>query len=247
MNKVVKFIRDNYIAFVVYAFVGWIYEETWFLLVEKEVVNRGALVGPYLPIYGFGMLILLLILHKYKAKKHKLSDMINGNIAVLSLTAFLFITFIEYTTHPKILSVVEFFSRFWIPFVIVIVAALVARYLVVDKSKLKKIKNIDVTPIVVCLIIFIVTTLIEYVSHYVMDVYFNTKLWTYPHDFLNINARVNFDASRNFALGGTALLYFIQPLIDKLTKKKNSKPINIAVIVIAIIMFIDVIYSFFIK
>ncbi len=34
MNKVVKFIRDNYIAFVVYAFVGWIYEVTWFLVVR---------------------------------------------------------------------------------------------------------------------------------------------------------------------------------------------------------------------
>ncbi len=247
MNKVVKFIRDNYIAFVVYAFIGWLYEEAWFLFVEKEVVNRGALVGPYLPIYGFGMLILLLILNKYKAKKHKLSDELNGNIAVISLVTFIVITVIEYTT-PKAenYNVLTFFGRYWLVILLPVIISLIARYLIVHKTKLKKIKNIDVTPIIVCLIIWIVTTLIEYVSHYVIDVYFGKELWNYAHDFLNINARVNFDASRNFAIGGAALLYFVPPLINKITKSKN-KYVNIIVILVAIIMFIDVIYSFLIK
>ncbi len=246
MNKILKFIRDNYIAFVVYAFVGWVYEETWFLLVEHEVVNRGALVGPYLPIYGFGMLILLFLLTGYMKKKHKLSDPVNGNIATLALTAFLFITFIEYTTSPKIYSIVTFFGRYYLPFIITLILAILIRFLIVKKTKWNKIKNIDITPIVVCLLIFIITTLIEYVSHYVIDVYFGKELWNYSHDFLNINRRVNFDASRNFALGGAALIYFIQPLINKLTKGKK-KWLNIVTIIVGIIMFIDVIYSFFIK
>ena len=246
MNKIVKFIRDNYIAFVVYAFVGWVYEVTWFLVVRHEFVNRGVLFGPYLPIYGFGMLILLLILSKYKSKKHKLSDNINGNIAVISLVTFIFITVVEYTTVPKIRSVPEFFSKYWAGLVIILILSLVIRYLIVYKTKMKKIKNIDVTPIVVCLIIFIVTTVIEFVSHYVIDVYFGKELWNYCHDFLNIDCRVNFDASRNFALGGTALLYFIQPLINKITKSKN-KYVNIIVILVAILMAIDAIYSFLIK
>ena len=92
MNKIIKFLRDNYITFVVYAFIGWIYEVSWFLIMRHEFVNRGALFGPYLPIYGFGMLILLIILGKYMKKKHKLSDKLNGNIAVISLTTFIYIT-----------------------------------------------------------------------------------------------------------------------------------------------------------
>ena len=245
MNSIVKFIRDDYIAFVVYAFVGWVYEVTWFLVVKHEFVNRGALFGPYLPIYGFGMLLLLLILHKYMAKKHKLKHLVNGNIATWTLTTFFFITFIEYTTSPKILSVTEFASRYWIPYLITIAVAFFLRYIIVCKTK-SKIRNIDITWINVCLVIFIVTTLLEYVSHYVILTYFNKELWNYCSDFLNINCRVNFDASRNFALGGCALIYLVQPLINKITKHKKGV-VNIITIIIAILMFIDVIYSFFLK
>ena len=243
MNKIVKFIRDNYITFTVYAVIGWIYEVTWLLVMGRGFENRGVLFGPYLPIYGFGMLILLLILKKYKSNKHKLSDSVNGLIATWSLSTFIFITVIEYTTSPKILSVTEFFKRFWISYLIVIGLSLVLRYILVNKTKLK---NMNITWINVCLIIFIVTTLIEYASHYVIDTYFGKILWDYKDDFLNINARVNFDASRNFALGGAALLYFVQPFIDKITKHKKGI-VNVITIIIAILMLIDAIYSFILK
>ena len=76
-----------------------------------------------------------------------------------------------------------------------------------------------------------------------MDVYFHTILWDYSQDFLNLNARVNFDASRNFAIGGTALLYLIEPVITKVTNSKR-KEINVITIMIAILMFIDILFSF---
>jgi uncharacterized membrane protein len=64
-------------------------------------------------------------------------------------------------------------------------------------------------------------------------------LWNYSKDFLNINKRVNWDASRNFAIGGTFLLYTIQPLIEKVLKKiKANKKITIACI-IGVIMLLD--------
>ena len=79
-----------------------------------------------------------------------------------------------------------------------------------------------------------------------MDVHFNTILWDYSKDFLNLNARVNFDASRNFAIGGTALIYLVEPLILKITKSEK-KTVNYITIIIGIIMLIDVIFSFIIK
>ena len=37
-------------------------------LVEKRLVNRGFLFGPYCPIYGFGALILIILLRNVKGK-----------------------------------------------------------------------------------------------------------------------------------------------------------------------------------
>ena len=246
MNNVVKFIRDNYIRFVVYGFVGWLYEVLWYIIVRHEFVNRGVLFGPYLPIYGFGMLILILLLSKYKSKKHPLKDILNGNVAITALVSFIYITIVEYTSKTKIYRIDSFASDYGLGLLITIVVALLIRYLIVNIKKNKKISNINITPIVIFLLIFIITTVIEYVSHYVMDVHFNTILWDYSKDFLNLNARVNFDASRNFAIGGTALIYLVEPLILKITKSKKNI-VNYITIIIGIIMFIDVIYSFILK
>ena len=244
MNKVVNFFRDNYIRFVIYGFIGWLYEVLWFIIVRHEFVNRGVLFGPCLPIYGFGMLILIFLLSKYKSKKHLLKNTLSGNIAVSSLAAFIYITVIEYTTVPKIHRIDEFASRFGIGLLITIIVALLIRYFIV--KKFKKISNIDITFIVVFLLIFIITTVIEFISHYVMDVYMNSILWDYSQDFLNLDARVNFDASRNFAIGGTTLLYLIEPFIIKITKS-NKKKINYITLIIALLMVVDIIYSFIIK
>ena len=79
--------------------------------------------------------------------------------------------------------------------------------------------------ILVFLAIWIITTLIEYGTHYVIDTFQHKMSWDYTKDFLNINKRVNWDASRNIAIGGTFLLYTIQPVLNKLNKslKENTK------------------------
>lgn len=48
--------------FVVYAFLGWCMEVVFCSVTEGHVVNRGFLNGPVCPIYGFGMLGILLLL-----------------------------------------------------------------------------------------------------------------------------------------------------------------------------------------
>lgn len=246
MNKIVKLIRDNYIRFCVYGLVGWLYEVIWFIIVKHKFVNRGVLFGPCLPIYGFGMLILIFLLSKYKSKKHELKDNISGNIAVASLVSFIYITIVEYSLPEKIYRIDEFAGSYGIGLLVAVLTGLLIRYLIVNVFKNEKISNINITFIVIFLLIFIITTIIEFVSHYVMDVYFNTILWDYSKDFLNLNARVNFDASRNFAIGGTFLMYLIEPIIMKITKSEK-KTINYTTIIIGILMFIDVIYSFILK
>lgn len=48
--------------FFIYAFLGWCAEVCFVALNTGEFVNRGFLNGPYCPIYGFGMVIIILLL-----------------------------------------------------------------------------------------------------------------------------------------------------------------------------------------
>ncbi len=70
-NKYFKIFKDYFEYFLFYAFCGWIYESFWCSIVVHHYgfVNRGFLFGPYLPIYGFGFLLILIIFDKLKVKK----------------------------------------------------------------------------------------------------------------------------------------------------------------------------------
>lgn len=46
--------------FIIYCMVGWIVESVFVSFQHKKFVNRGFLHGPFLPIYGFGAVIILL-------------------------------------------------------------------------------------------------------------------------------------------------------------------------------------------
>ena len=242
MNK----FKDYYITFLVYALIGWLYEVLWmwFVVPPKHFVNRGVLYGPFLPIYGFGALILLVFLHKFMKKKHTIDNNKYLFISMITLTTFIYTTIIEYTT-PKIYSVIYYLQNYGIGLLISNILVLIVIYLL--KTKFKKIKNLDVTIILVFLAIWIITTLIEYVSHFVMDKCFNVMLWDYTKDFLNINKRVNWDASRNFAIGGTFFLYTIQPLLDKILPKAKEKTKTIIVLIIGIPMILDFIFHVILK
>jgi len=52
--------RRMALYFIAYAFVGWMYELFVWIFEEHSLMNRGFLFGPWLPIYGFGGLILYL-------------------------------------------------------------------------------------------------------------------------------------------------------------------------------------------
>ena len=48
--------------FLIYSFIGWVYESTLCTITDKKPVNRGFLTGPVCPIYGFGALFVVLVL-----------------------------------------------------------------------------------------------------------------------------------------------------------------------------------------
>ena len=54
-----------FVLFFFYSVLGWIVECTYVYLCNKKVMDRGFLIGPYCPIYGFGCVSFILLLNKY--------------------------------------------------------------------------------------------------------------------------------------------------------------------------------------
>ena len=58
MTNRIKNLRDFLVLFILFSFVGWTYEVILGLFHHGVFLNRGYNFGPWLPIYGFGGMIL---------------------------------------------------------------------------------------------------------------------------------------------------------------------------------------------
>ncbi len=159
-------------CFIVYCFIGWVYEVIWEFGIGNGFVNRGFLHGPYLPIYGFGVLILLFLLNKLLEKKIKLG-------------------------------------------------------------------KINITPILVFLAILLIVSVIEYFASFVMELIFHKRWWDYSYDILNLNGRISLRNSSLLALGGFALIYLVQPLLNKVFSKTSKRTLKVFSIIIISVVSID--------
>lgn len=54
--------------FFIASIIGWSFEVIMHIIEHGEFVKRGVLQGPWLPIYGYGCLLILTILHKFRKK-----------------------------------------------------------------------------------------------------------------------------------------------------------------------------------
>lgn len=61
LNEIVLF----FLLFIMYSFMGWCIEVVVVFANQKKFVNRGFLIGPCCPIYGFGYLLIYYFLRKY--------------------------------------------------------------------------------------------------------------------------------------------------------------------------------------
>ena len=58
--------------FLIYSFIGWLLETFYAVTTLGHFVKRGFLYGPLCPIYGWGAIILIKFLNKYKSNSLKL-------------------------------------------------------------------------------------------------------------------------------------------------------------------------------
>lgn len=47
--------------FIIYSFIGWIYETSYCYLTNGRLMNRGFLYGPLIPIYGLSILAMIVL------------------------------------------------------------------------------------------------------------------------------------------------------------------------------------------
>lgn len=63
-------IKSFILLFFLFGFISWVWEVSLFFVQTGELVNKGTLIGPWLPIYGVGGVITLSICSNPKIKKN---------------------------------------------------------------------------------------------------------------------------------------------------------------------------------
>ena len=86
--------------FIIYAFIGWCTEVSYAALDTGKFVNRGFLNGPYCPIYGCGVVIVVALLTPLKE-----------NLLILFAGSFLLTSVLEYITGYILEKV--FHNKWW--------------------------------------------------------------------------------------------------------------------------------------
>ena len=61
-------IKLYFLLFLIYSFMGWCMEVCVSLVTRKKFINRGFLIGPYCPIYGWGAILITLLLSYFTDK-----------------------------------------------------------------------------------------------------------------------------------------------------------------------------------
>ena len=85
--------------FIIYSFFGWLFEVFLAFVKEGKFVNRGFLIGPLVPIWGFGSIMISLFLSK------------NDSYISLFFSSFVLASILEYFVNY--LMEVIFKARWW--------------------------------------------------------------------------------------------------------------------------------------
>lgn len=93
-------ILELLLYFIVYSFFGWIIESLYKTILEKKWVNSGFLYGPFCPIYGFGAVIMILVLSPLK-----------NNLILLFITSFIMLSVWEYIAGMLLEK--KFNTKYW--------------------------------------------------------------------------------------------------------------------------------------
>ena len=87
-----------FLYFIIYSFIGWLMEFVLKSKDEHKFVNRGFLIGPICPIYGFGVLLIILLVGNSKSD---LLAVFLKSILVCSVLEYFTSYFMEKLFHAR--------------------------------------------------------------------------------------------------------------------------------------------------
>lgn len=106
-------------------------------------------------------------------------------------------------------------------------------------------KRVNITPLLVFIAIVIITTIIELLASYIMEITTGGWLWDYTRFALNFQGRIALNPSLRFGLGGMFFLYILYPLFIKITSHAGNFLISRITAFLGILFAIDCICYIF--
>lgn len=194
MKKCYSFLVKYFLYFIGASVVGWIYEVLTIMIENHHgFQNRGVMYGPYLPVYGFGMLVLLVTVNQIRRVP---MEKIKQKSYLLEFLVKLLLVFLA---TVLVSSLVE----------------LIASYIIGPTSWVYKKDGTG------------------------------NALWYYSANegySINFQGRIALKSSLRFGVGGSFLLYVLQPLFQWLCKKEKAFLIGGSVVLF--VFLIDVFATF---
>ena len=92
--------------FLIYGIIGWLFELVYCFAVDGVFVNRGLLHGPYLPVYGFGAIIVINLVAPYCKSAARLFF---GSMFVCSVLEYVTSWYMETVFNVSLWNYSEFF------------------------------------------------------------------------------------------------------------------------------------------
>lgn len=93
------------LMFFTFCIAGWVWECIYMSILEKRLLNRGLLNGPYIPIYGFGGCIVYFVLQPLN------SPFLSMNSVKIFFIGLVSATLLEYVTSVVLEKL--FHARWW--------------------------------------------------------------------------------------------------------------------------------------
>ena len=89
-----------------------------------------------------------------------------------------------------------------------------------------------------------ICSVLEYFTSFIMEKLFKARWWDYSEKKFNLNGRVCAENTVAFGVLGVLMVSFINPFVVNIIEKFNRITINSVAIILAVVLFVDVIISF---
>lgn len=103
--------------------------------------------------------------------------------------------------------------------------------------------KINIKPFLIFVYSFIILSVLEYVSSYLLEMIFDMRWWSYDNNKLNLNGRICLKNSIYFGVSGVLIMYSVYSFAIKLTDHISEKFLKIFAWSVSTVMVIDVIIS----